>query len=129
VSRPEQVPAVLERVAASGVDALYVANSPLIESRMREIGAFALRRKLVSIGTSNSFVLDGEGLISYSPIAKDLIERAATHIDRILRGAKPAELPVDLPSKFALMINARTARAIGFTVPPGLLVRADRVIE
>jgi len=125
----EEVPEALERIAASRPDALYLANSPPLESRMREIGAFALRQKLVSIGTSNSFVLDGEGLMSYSPIAKELVRQAVAHIDRILRGAKPAELPVDLPARYSLVISARTARAIGFTVPPSLLLRADRVIE
>lgn len=127
--RAEQVPAALEHIAASRPDALYLANSPPLESRMREIGAFAVRQKLASIGTSNSFVLDGGGLMSYSPIAKELVRQAVSHIDRILRGAKPAELPVDLPATYSLAINLRTARAIGFIVPPSLLLRADRVIE
>ncbi|MGH8708134.1 MAG: ABC transporter substrate-binding protein, partial [Burkholderiales bacterium] len=127
--RAEEVPAALERIAASRPDALYLANSPPLESRMRQIGAFTVRQKLVSIGTSSSFVLDGEGLMSYSPIPKELVRQAVSHIDRILRGAKPAEVPVDLPARYSLVINARTARAIGFTVPPSLLLRADKVIE
>ena len=126
---PEQVPAVLERIAASRPDAFYLAISPAIETRLREIGAFVLRERLVSISPSNVFVLDGEGLMSYSPIPWERLGRAVTYIDRILRGAKPGDLPVDLPTNFSLVISARTARAIGFTVPTSLLLRADRVIE
>jgi putative ABC transport system substrate-binding protein len=126
---PEQVPAALERIAASRPDAFYLAISPALEARLREIEAFVLREKLVSISPSIVFVLDGGGLLSYSPIPRELLERAVTHIDRILRGAKPGDLPVDLPTNFSLVISARTARAIGFSVPASLLVRADRVIE
>jgi putative ABC transport system substrate-binding protein len=129
VTHPEHVPAALEQVSASRPDALFVVVSPTLEARMRDIGAFARSHKLVSIGTSPAYVLDAGGLLSYTPVPKHLVERAVTHIDRILRGESPAEMPVDLPTKFALLIHAGTARAMGFTVPSGLLVRADQVIE
>lgn len=128
-ARPEEVPAVLERIAASRPDAFYLAISPALETRLREIGVFVLENKLVSISPSIVFALDGNGLLTYSPIPRELLAQAVGHIDRILRGAKPAELPVDLPAKYSLVISARTARAIGFTVPSSLLLRADRVIE
>ena len=128
-TRAEDVPAVLERIAASRPDAFYLAISPALETRLRDIGAFVLENRLVSMAPSNVFALDGNGLLTYSPIPRVLLAQAVGHIDRILRGAKPAELPVDLPAKYSLVISARTARAIGFTVPPSLLMRADQVIE
>ena len=129
VTHAEHVPTALEQVAASRPDALFVVVSPALEVRMRDIGAFARSHKLVSIGTSPAYVLDAGGLLSYTPVPKHLVEKAVTHIDRILKGENPAEMPVDLPTKFALLIHAGTARAMGFTVPDSLLLRPDRVIE
>ncbi|HEU4645798.1 MAG TPA: ABC transporter substrate-binding protein [Burkholderiales bacterium] len=128
-TRAEDVPAVLERIAASRPDAFFLAISPALETRLRDIGAFLLETRLVSMAPSNVFALDGNGLLTYSPVPRVLLAQAVGHIDRILRGAKPAEMPVDLPAKYSLVISARTARAIGFTVPSSLLLRADRVID
>jgi putative ABC transport system substrate-binding protein len=129
VTHAEHMPAALEQLSASGPDALYIAVSPAIEARLRELGAFAREHRLVSIATSPSYVLDAGGLFSYSPVPKHVVERAVTHVDRILKGENPAQMPVDLPSKFALLIHAGTARAMSFTVPDSLLLRADKVIE
>jgi putative ABC transport system substrate-binding protein len=74
------------------------------------------------------FARDG-GLLSYGPDPVDIIRRAATYVDRILRGAKPGDLPVQLPTKFEMVLNLKTAKALGLEVPPALLARADEVIE
>jgi putative tryptophan/tyrosine transport system substrate-binding protein len=129
VTHPERLPEALERVAAGRPDALYVAVNPTLQARMRDIGDFARERRLVSLGTTPSYVLDGGGLLSYSPQGIELVARAATYVERILGGADPAGMPVALPQKFALLIHAGTARAMGYTVPASLLLRADRVIE
>ena len=86
------------------------------------------RHKLPAIYADKAFVADG-GLMSYSPNMADQFRRAAGYVDRILRGANPAELPVQTPAKYELVINLKTAKALGLEVPPTLLARADEVIE
>jgi putative ABC transport system substrate-binding protein len=129
VARPEDVPAALELIAASQPDALHIVFDPaVIGSRLGEIAAFATERKLVSIGSARAVVNTG-GLFYYGPDVPDIANQTAVYVDRILRGAKPAELPIQLPRKFEFVVNAKTARAIGYKVPPALLLRADEVIE
>lgn len=128
ITRPDQVDAALTRIDASRPDALFVAGQPAISPRYPAIVAFATARKLFTVGTVAQFVEEG-GMLSYAPDRRAILARTASYVDRVLQGAKPADLPVELPTKYELVINARTARAIGYTVPQSLLLRADRVIE
>jgi putative ABC transport system substrate-binding protein len=129
VTRPEELPAVLKRIATSRPDALHIQFDPaVIGSRLPEIAAFAIQHKLVSIGSARAVVNTG-ALLYYGPVASDIADQAAGYVDRILRGSKPADLPVQMPRKYELVINAKTARAIGYKVLPALALRADEVIE
>ena len=94
----------------------------------RRIAELAAKNRLPGTYTMSEFV-DAGGLMSYSPNIADNFRRAAGYVDKILKGAKPADLPVEQPTKFELVINLRTAKAIGLTIPPSVLHRADRVIE
>lgn len=129
VTRSEEIPAVLERIAASRPDALHVSFDPAVMgNRLREIATFAIEHKLVSIGSARAVVNTGV-LLYYGPVAADIADQMAGYVDRILRGAKPADLPVQMPRKYELVINAITARAIGYKIPPALALRADEIIE
>lgn len=128
VNRVEDLVAVLDRVAAARPDALVAWGDAITISRARELTAFAIERKIALI--SNSPVHGEEGaLVSYAPDLSALRDRTVSFVDRILRGATPAELPVEQPTKFDLIVNAKTARAIGHNLPPVLLLQATRVIE
>jgi len=108
--------------------ALYVCGDPLVTTNMNRINTLALGARLPTMQSSREFVQAG-GLMSYGPNFPDLYRRAAEFVDKILRGAKPADIPVEQPTKFELIINLIAAKAIGLTVPPTLLAIADEVIE
>jgi putative ABC transport system substrate-binding protein len=110
------------------VDALYVAGDPLVTTNRNRIAILAVSARLPSIH-HNRENIDAEGLISYGPNLADLHRRTADYVDKILRGAKPGDLPVEQPIKFDLVINLTTAKALGLTVPESFLLRADEVIE
>jgi putative tryptophan/tyrosine transport system substrate-binding protein len=110
------------------VDALYVATDPLIFSNRIEINAMAQRQRTPTIYGSREYV-DAGALMSYGPNWIDLFRHAAEQVDKILRGTKPADLPVQQPTKFDLVVNLRTAKALGLEIPPSLLARADEVID
>jgi putative ABC transport system substrate-binding protein len=110
-------------------DGLYVpASGPLMRANEKRIVAFALKSRLPSIYYYRESV-DAGGLMSYGPDLADSYRRVATYVDKILKGAKPADLPVEQPTKFELVINLKTAKQIGLTIPQKVLARADKVIK
>jgi len=109
-------------------DGLYVPGGSLLAANGNRIAAFALKSRLPSMYTSREFV-DAGGLMSYSADIADSHRRVAYYVDRILKGAKPADLPVEQPTKFELVINLKTAKQIGLTIPPEVLARANRLIK
>jgi len=111
-----------------GADALYVCTGPLTNTERIRINTLANVARMPTMHGSRGYVEAG-GLVSYGPDIADLFRRAAEYVDKILRGAKPADLPVEQPTKFDLIINLTTAKALGLAVPPALLARADEVIE
>jgi putative ABC transport system substrate-binding protein len=112
----------------SGAQALDVLRSSLIAAQLRRIADFAVKNRLPSVYDRSDFVEAG-GLMSYGANIADTSRRAATYVDKILKGAKPAELPVEQPTKFELVLNLKTAKQIGLTIPQSVLFRADRVIK
>ena len=112
----------------SRVEALYVCNDPLVAPSGVRISAAAGEVRLPTMFGVREYVEVG-GLMSFGPSFPDLYRRTADYVDKILRGAKPSDLPVEQPTKFELVINLKTAKALGLTVPPTLLARADEVIE
>ena len=110
------------------VEALYVVTDPLMNSNRTEISALALAARLPTMHGARELV-DAGGLMSYGPSLPDLYRRAADYVDKILRGTPPGDLPVEQPTTFELVVNLKTAKALGLTVPTSLLARADEVIE
>ena len=109
-------------------DAFMVPADTFLVSQRSRITQFAIENKLPSVYTFREYIEVG-GLIAYTPDYHDLFRRAASYVDKILKGAKPGELPIEQPTKFHLIINLKTARALGLTMPPKLLLVADEVIE
>jgi putative ABC transport system substrate-binding protein len=114
--------------AAQGADGLLQLDDSLFVAHRTRLAELAARGRLPAIYGFREFV-DAEGLMSYGAHLPDLYRRAATYVDKILKGAKPADLPVEQPMKYELVINMKTAKALGLTIPPVLLFRADEVIE
>jgi putative ABC transport system substrate-binding protein len=105
-----------------------VLRNPAIFNQLKRIAELAIKSRLPAIYDDREFVEAG-GLISYGTDHADLYRRAAVYVDKILKGAKPADLPVEQPTKFELVINLKTAKQIGLTIPPEVLMRADKVIK
>jgi putative tryptophan/tyrosine transport system substrate-binding protein len=125
VKKAEDIEPAIESVK-DRADALYVCSDPLISSNRVRIDILAIGEKLPTMNSFREYVQAG-GLISYGPNFPDLFRRAGDFVDKILRGAKPADLPVEQPVKFDLMINATTAKVLGLTIPEKILVRASEV--
>jgi putative ABC transport system substrate-binding protein len=128
VRRREDLPRAFEAAATEHADALIVALDGLTQGNLRLIAELAAKHRLPSIYGVREYA-DHGGLITYGPSDLHLYQRAATFVDKIFKGAKPAELAVEQPTKFELVINLKTAKALGLTIPPSLLLRADQVIE
>jgi ABC-type uncharacterized transport system substrate-binding protein len=121
----EKVFAVLSR---ERLDGLYVAGSPLTNANQKRIAGFALKNRLPSVYSTREAV-DAGGLMYYGADLADSYRRVAYYLDKILKSAKPADLPVEQPMKFELVINLKTAKQLGLTIPPNVLARADKVIK
>jgi ABC-type uncharacterized transport system substrate-binding protein len=117
-----------EAVLKERAQALTTAASPIISANQQRIVAFAAKNRLPALYPYSEFIEAG-GLMFYGVSFSDLFRRAATYVDKILKGAKPADLPVEQPTKFEFVINLITAKQIGLTIPPNVLVRADKVIK
>jgi putative ABC transport system substrate-binding protein len=128
VLRPEDLPTAFQDMTKNGDKGLLVASSPFIFSHRKQIADLAATHRIPSIYDYREY-LEAGGLISYGANIPDLRRRGAVYVDRILRGANPADLPIEQPTKFELVINLKTAKALGLTIPPSLLARADQVIE
>ena len=128
VTEPDQLEIAIARAARDRPDALVVIHDILTVSHRARIAGAALKHGLPTICGSSPFV-DAGGLIAYAPNLPSLFKRSAVFVDRILRGAKPADIPIEQPTVFELRVNLKTAKALGLTIPPSLLLRADQIIE
>ena len=128
VSDPKGVEIAIQAASKARPDAVITLSSAFITSHRKQLIDFAAKNRLPAIFNAKEFVDDG-GLMSYSTSIPDLFRRAATYVDKILKGANPAELPVEQATKFELLINLKTAKQIGLTIPPNVLARADKVIR
>jgi putative ABC transport system substrate-binding protein len=127
IRRAEDIAAAIESLKGRA-DALYVAADPLVGANQIQINGLALAARLPTLHRVREYVESG-GLMSYGPNNTDLFRRAADYVDKILRGAKPGDLPVEQPNKFDLVVNLKTAKALGLNIPESFLLRADEVIE
>jgi len=119
---------VFRTAKAEKIDAMYVTPSPMFSRQRARLAELAIKHRLPGIYEDKAYVEAG-GLMSYGPSFVDLFHRAASYVDRIFKGAKAGDLPIEQPAKFELVVNLKTAKALGLTIPPSLLLRADQVIE
>jgi putative ABC transport system substrate-binding protein len=128
--RPTDVGPLLDRALKQGADGLLLLDDSLTMSLARDITIAAERRRLPAIYGWDPYVTGGSnGLMAYGPTVWDLTLKIATYVDKILKGAKPGDLPVEQPTRFELVVNMRAAKALGLAVPQSILVRADRTLE
>jgi putative ABC transport system substrate-binding protein len=125
---PKDIETAFRTASKGRADAVLVLGGPVILSHRTQIADLAAKNRLPAIYERAEF-MDAGGLMSYGTSVTDLFRRAATYVDKILKGAKPADLPVEQPTKFEFIINLKTAKQIGLTIPPNVLARADRVIR
>jgi putative tryptophan/tyrosine transport system substrate-binding protein len=128
VLSPKDIETAFRTASKARADTVLELPSFVFNSHRTEIAKLAVKSQLPAIYPQREFAEDG-GLMSYGVSYTDLFRRAATYVDKILKGAKPAELPVEQPTKFEFIINLKTAKQIGLTIPPNVLARADKVIK
>jgi putative ABC transport system substrate-binding protein len=128
VRDPKEVETAFATMIKGGAGRFTVLGDPVFRSQQKRVADLALRKRLPSIFPRSENVEVG-GLMSYGASLADMYRQAAVYVDKILKGAKPGDLPVEEPTRMYLVINHRTAKALGLTIPPGLLRRADQVIE
>ena len=128
IQRPRDFQDVFDRAARETAQGVIVLSSPLINEQRSHIAALAMKRRLPTISLFTSFP-DSGTLMAYGPNLQELYKRAPSYVDKILKGARPGELPIERPTRFEFVINLKTAKALGLTIPHSLVLRADRVIE
>jgi putative tryptophan/tyrosine transport system substrate-binding protein len=126
--QPEELQRALNRIVAGRYDAFLVFEEPITVGNRANIARFADAHRVPAMYGSPYFVRAG-GLISYSPDFDEMFKRAAGYVDRILKGASAGNLPIEQPTQFKLVVNSRTARALGITIPDTIILRADEVIR
>jgi putative ABC transport system substrate-binding protein len=119
---------VFDDALKTRASALYLLPDPVIDAHLKRIADFAAKNRMPSIFHLTQFVEAG-GLVAYGVNRPDMFRRAATYVDKILKGAKPGDLPIEQPTRFELVVNMKTAKALGITIPQSILLRADKVIE
>jgi ABC-type uncharacterized transport system substrate-binding protein len=128
IRSPAEFGSTLEAAAKARSGAVMFIQSPLMDVRGAEVAALALKRRLPAVGLFPNFAKQG-GLVSYGPDVLELLGYLGSFVDRIVKGARPGELPIERPTKLYLTINLKTAKALGVTVPASLRARADQIIE
>jgi len=128
VRRPNDFEPAFDSAARERAGGLIVLRSPTTDNVRKRIADLAIKSRVPAIHNDRGFVEAG-GLMSYGPDLNDLYRRAATYVDRILKGTNPGDLPVEQPTKFEFVINLKAAKQIGVTIPPNVLARADKVIR
>jgi len=128
VRRPEDLPIAFAAASRQHADALVVGQDGLLQSNRKRIAELAMSHRLPAIYRSMEFVEAG-GLIGYGPHYPDLYRRAAIYVDKILKGARPGNIPIEQPTRFELVLNLKTAKALGLAIPQSILLRADQLIE
>ena len=128
INSAEELPEAFSAAARERADAVFVVAGPMTYPQRTRIAELALKHRLPTVHGPSEYV-DAGGLISYATSYPDLFRRAAVYVDKILKGAKPGDLPIEEPTKFEMVVNLKTARALGVSIPKAVLVRAYRVIE
>ena len=128
VRRPDEIEAAVSTIAKSHAGALFIIEGPLLIQHRRRVIDMAARNRLPTVAPLREFAEAG-GLIAYGPSLVDTFRHAARYVDKILKGAKPGDLPVEQPTRFEMVVNLKTAKALSLTIPQSLLLQADQVIE
>jgi putative ABC transport system substrate-binding protein len=128
VRGPKDIETAFRAASEEHANAVLVLGSPIVFAQRSQLADLAVKNRLPAIYARPEYVEDG-GLVFYGPSYNDLFRRAATYVDKILKGAKPADLPIEQPKKFEFIINLKAAKQIGLTIPPNVLARADKVMK